>query len=74
MKIQIARATATLLMVLLSLQLVWATCGGGGGGGGGGMPGGAGGSGGASNPEVYFVPWKIRKPNDSPPIDRKSVV
>ncbi len=68
MKIQIARATATLLMVLLSLQLVWATCGGGGGGGGGGMPGGAGGSGGASNPEVYFVPWKIRKPNDSPPM------
>lgn len=37
---------------------VWATCGGGGGGGMGGM------SGGSS--QVYYVPWKLIKPEDPP--------
>jgi tetratricopeptide (TPR) repeat protein len=58
----VARALATLLMVLFAVAPAWATCGGGGGGGGGGMSGG----GGASSPEVYYVPWKVRAPKDPP--------
>jgi tetratricopeptide (TPR) repeat protein len=58
MKTSIARPFAVLLLVLLSLQSTWATCGGGGGGGGGGMPGGGGGA----NAPVYVVPWKDWSP------------
>ncbi|MDQ2920044.1 MAG: tetratricopeptide repeat protein [Acidobacteriota bacterium] len=59
-----ARPLATLLILLFAVSPAWATCGGGGGGGGGGMP--SGGGGGGSNPEVYFVPWKVRGPKDPP--------
>src|ERR1700674_3889240 len=59
-----ARSLATLLILLFAVSPVWATCGGGGGGGGGGMP--SGGGGGGSKPEVYYVPWKIRKATDPP--------
>jgi tetratricopeptide (TPR) repeat protein len=59
-----ARSLATLLICLFAISPAWATCGGGGGGGGGGTPGGGGGGG--SAPEVYFVPWKVRKQNDPP--------
>jgi tetratricopeptide (TPR) repeat protein len=59
-----ARSLATLLILLFAVSPVWATCGGGGGGGGGGMP--SGGGGGGANPEVYYVPWKVRKQNDPP--------
>jgi len=63
MKTQLARFVAILLLALFSTQPLWATCGGGGGGGGGGM---SGGGGGGSEPAVYNVPWKIRKPTDGP--------
>jgi tetratricopeptide (TPR) repeat protein len=63
MKTTIYRFCAVLLLLALSVQSAWATCGGGGGGGGGGMSGG-GGSG--SAPEVYPVPWKVRAPKDPP--------
>ena len=54
---------------LLSLLLIftffgsqlWATCGGGGGGGMGGMMGGSGGS-----SQIFYVPWKMIKPDDTP--------
>src|SRR2546426_4741724 len=59
-----ARPLATLLILLFAVSPAWATCGGGGGGGGGGMP--KGGSGGGSSPEVYFVPLKVRAPNNPP--------
>jgi tetratricopeptide (TPR) repeat protein len=61
---RLARSLAILLVCLFAVSPAWATCGGGGGGGGGGMPSGGGGNG--SAPEVYFVPWKIRKQNDPP--------
>ncbi|HEY8186453.1 MAG TPA: tetratricopeptide repeat protein [Pyrinomonadaceae bacterium] len=61
----LARPLAILLITLFAVSPAWATCGGGGGGGGGGMSGGSGG-GGASAPEVYYVPWKVRKPKDPP--------
>jgi tetratricopeptide (TPR) repeat protein len=63
MKTQFARFVAILFILLLSTQSTWATCGGGGGGGVGGM---SGGGGGGSNPQVYFVPWKVRAPKDPP--------
>jgi tetratricopeptide (TPR) repeat protein len=61
--------TPTVPRRLLSLFLItsvlgsqlWATCGGGGGGGMGGMS-----SGGGSSPQVYYVPWKVLKTDDSP--------
>jgi hypothetical protein len=40
MKTQLARALATILIILFSLSPAWATCGGGGGGGTGGVGGG----------------------------------
>jgi len=64
MKTQLARALATLLIVLFSLSPVWATCGGGGGGGTGGVGGGGSGSGPA--PVVYKVPWKIYEAKAAP--------
>ncbi len=51
--------SALLISVFLGSQL-WATCGGGGGGGMGGM------SGGGSNSQIYYVPWKLVKPDDAP--------
>ncbi len=61
MKPSITHSLTVLLIILLSFSPVWATCGGGGGGGVGGM------SGGGSNPQVYFVPWKVRELKDPPP-------
>ena len=63
MKTHLARFVAILLLALFSTQPLWATCGGGGGGGGGGM---SGKGGGESEPTVYNVPWKIRKPTEGP--------
>lgn len=51
--------SACLIAVFLGSQL-WATCGGGGGGGMGGM------SGGGSASQIYYVPWKLIKPEDPP--------
>ena len=61
MKTLLFRSIAIGLVLLIAASPLWATCGGGGGGGGGGMA-----SGGAA-PEVYYVPWKIRKPKDPEP-------
>src|SRR4030095_4213029 len=61
MNTSISRVCAILLLVLLSVQSTWATCGGGGGGGVGGM---SGGGGGGSAPVVYNVPWKVRTGKD----------
>lgn len=46
---------------------VWATCGGGGGGGAGGMSGG--GSASSPAPQVYQVPWRILKPEQTAPTE-----
>lgn len=62
MKPSFAPAIAILLITLFAVSPVWATCGGGGGGGAGGMSGGGGGA----NPQVYYVPWKVRAPKDPP--------
>lgn len=61
------RLTALFLAFLLLPAPNWATCGGGGGGGMGGMrgPSGPGGSGMGGNEQVYQVPWKLIKPEDS---------
>ncbi len=64
MKTQLARALATILIVLFSLSPAWATCGGGGGGGTGGVAGGARSEGPA--PAVYMVPWKIWEARSAP--------
>ena len=58
MKTQLARALATILIVLFSLSPVWATCGGGGGGGTGGVGGG--------NKTDGFCPlaWDTRSPRN----------
>lgn len=56
----IARALVTVLIALITVSPLWATCGGGGGGGVGGM------SGGGASPTVYYVPWKLREPKDPP--------
>ena len=62
------RLTALFLALLLLPAPNWATCGGGGGGGMGGMrgPGAPSGSG-MGNEQVYQVPWKLIKPEDSVP-------
>src|SRR5229473_4024966 len=62
MKTQISRLAA-LFMVLLLPAPDWATCGGGGGGGTGGMR--SGGPGGMGDEQVYQVPWKLLKPDDT---------
>src|SRR5437868_826385 len=61
MKKLLTRSLAILLALLFSCSPAWATCGGGGGGGGGGMSGGGG-----SDMKVYYVPWKVRAPQDPP--------
>jgi tetratricopeptide (TPR) repeat protein len=65
MKPLLARATALLLIAVISAPQLWATCGGGGGGGTGGM-GSMGGSPSASE-QVYNVPWRVRTP-EAPPV------
>ena len=63
MKTLLARSITVALLALFFIQSSFATCGGGGGGGGGGM------SNGGNNPSsapVYVVPWKVRKPSDTP--------
>jgi tetratricopeptide (TPR) repeat protein len=61
-----SRSMAVFVAVLLFPAPDWATCGGGGGGGTGGMraPGGPGGP--LGSEEVYQVPWKLMKPEESP--------
>jgi len=58
------RLTALFLALLLLPAPNWATCGGGGGGGTGGMRGPSG-PGMGSDEQVYQVPWKLIKPEDS---------
>src|SRR5947208_11890879 len=58
------RLTALFLALLLLPAPNWATCGGGGGGGTGGMRG-PGGPGMGGDEQVYQVPWKLIKPEDS---------
>jgi tetratricopeptide (TPR) repeat protein len=68
MKSLVPRLTALLMVLLLLPAPDWATCGGGGGGGMGGMRGGSpgGSSGMGGDEQVYQVPWKLLKPEDSP--------
>jgi tetratricopeptide (TPR) repeat protein len=67
MRKQISRLTALFTVLLLLPVPDWATCGGGGGGGMGGMRSGAsGGPGGMGDEQVYQVPWKLMKPEESP--------
>jgi tetratricopeptide (TPR) repeat protein len=70
MRTQISRLTALFTVLLLLPSPDWATCGGGGGGGMGGMRSGgtAGGPSGGSmgDQQVYQVPWKLVKPDDTP--------
>jgi tetratricopeptide (TPR) repeat protein len=61
----LTRALTLLLITVFVVSPIWATCGGGGGGGVGGM---SGGGGGGSTPTVYYVPWKVRAPNDPAPM------
>src|SRR6266550_2212691 len=63
--LMLTRALTLLLITVFVVSPVWATCGGGGGGGVGGM---SGGGGGGSTPTVYYVPWKVRAPNDPAPM------
>ena len=56
-----ARVLAVIVMTLLAVASVLATCGGGGGGGTGGMSG----LSGAGEVEVYPVPWRIAKAEDT---------
>jgi len=65
MRIQISRLTALFMVLLLLPVPDWATCGGGGGGGTGGMRSGGTG-GGMGDEQVYQVPWKLVKPEESP--------
>src|SRR5690242_17757416 len=62
MKLQISRMAALFMALLLLPIPDWATCGGGGGGGMGGMRSGAGSMG---DEQVYQVPWKLVKPDES---------
>src|SRR2546423_209751 len=63
MKTTLAQRLLSLLVITLLLaSQTWATCGGGGGGGMGGMSPGAGVGGGE---QVYYVPWKLIKPEDT---------
>lgn len=56
------RLLSLVVINLLLISQTWATCGGGGGGGMGGMSPGAGMGGGE---QVYYVPWKLIKPEDT---------
>jgi tetratricopeptide (TPR) repeat protein len=65
MQKQISRLMAISMVLLLLPVPDWATCGGGGGGGTGGMRSG-GGSGSMGDQQVYQVPWKLVKPDETP--------
>src|SRR5258706_10788386 len=67
MRKQISRLMAISMVLLLLPVPDWATCGGGGGGGMGGMrsSGPSGGPGGMGDEQVYQVPWKLVKPDDT---------
>src|SRR5436190_21694849 len=56
----LSKSLSLLLVVLMSAQPVWATCGGGGGGGRGGM------SPAGGEEQVYNVPWKVWAPAGTP--------
>jgi tetratricopeptide (TPR) repeat protein len=64
MRKQISRLMAVSMVLLLLPVPDWATCGGGGGGTGG-MRSGAG-SGSMGDQQVYQVPWKLVKPDETP--------
>lgn len=66
MKTLLSRTMALLMVLLLIPVPDWATCGGGGGGGTGGMRGPGGPGGPLGSEEVYQVPWKLMKPEESP--------
>jgi tetratricopeptide (TPR) repeat protein len=59
---QISRILALFSVLLLLPTPDWATCGGGGGGGTGGMRS----AGSMGDQQVYQVPWKLVKPDDTP--------
>jgi tetratricopeptide (TPR) repeat protein len=65
MRTQISRLVAVSMALLLLPVPDWATCGGGGGGGTGGMRSG-GTSSGMGDEQVYQVPWKLVKPDETP--------
>jgi tetratricopeptide (TPR) repeat protein len=65
MRNQISRLTALFMVLLLLPVPDWATCGGGGGGGMGGMRSGGPGGGNTGDQQVYQVPWKLVKPDDT---------
>ena len=64
MRKHISRLIAVFMALLLLPVPDWATCGGGGGGGTGGMRSGGSG-GGVGDEQVYQVPWKLLKPEDT---------
>src|SRR5713226_9151692 len=65
MRVPISRLSALFMVLLLLPTPDWDTCGGGGGGGTGGMRGPGGGPGGMGDEQVYQVPWKLVKPDDT---------
>src|SRR5712692_1587777 len=65
MRVPISRLSALFMVLLLLPTPDWATCGAGGGGGTGGMRGPGGGPGGMGDEQVYQVPWKLVKPDDT---------
>src|SRR6266849_3905574 len=65
MRILFSRLSALFMVLLLLPTPDWATCGGGGGGGTGGMRGPGGVPGGMGDEQVYQVPWKLVKPDDT---------
>ena len=65
MRTHISRLAAVSMALLLLPVPDWATCGGGGGGGTGGMRSGGTG-GGMADEQVYQVPWKLVKPDETP--------
>src|SRR5258708_5951184 len=64
MRKHVSRLIAVFMALLLLPVPDWATCGGGGGGGTGGMRSGGTG-GGMADEQVYQVPWKLVKPEDT---------
>jgi len=64
MKSLFARSLSLVVILSMLLSTASATCGGGGGGGMGGMA--PGGSGAGAQQQVYYVPWKLAKPQDQP--------
>src|SRR5438270_10349348 len=63
MRPALLRPSALLMSVLITVQPLLATCGGGGGGGKGGI------SGGDSGTQTYSVPWKFLAPDSPKPTE-----